>query len=146
MSNESEASTDSCADVPPLVRYSSSRMSYSSPDSDYQTKFDGNDPNSNEECVFSSSNSEDNYLYDDAGYESEDSCVDMPDLTSQNQHATNTMKKLDTSSNPVTQSIVESQESVRLVANENTEGSNTNTIDTEESIITDVSNYLVDVA
>ena len=76
-------STDSCADMPPLVCHSGSRMSDSSSDSYYQTESDKDDSNEDEEYVFSSSGSDDK-LYGDDGYESEDSCTNMSDLVGPN--------------------------------------------------------------
>ena len=130
--NESDDSDNDYAGMPSLVCHSGSGISYSSADSDYQTESDVNDSKDNKESFFSSSYDDDDYGYENDGYKSEDSYVDMPDLISPNQQVTNAMKKLDTSSNPIAQNIVaESLESARMVPlNENTEGTITSTIDT----------------
>ena len=126
---ESEDSIDSCTDISPLVCRSDSRMSISSSDSDYQIESDEEGSDDNEESVLSSRNSEDDFLYDDNGYESEDSCTHMPDLTIPSQQVINAMKKLDTSYNPIARSIIaESRESVRPLVNQNTKGTITSTI------------------
>ena len=141
--NESDGSNDSHADMHSLVCHSDSGISYSSADSDYQTESDEDDSDDNE-SVFSSSNSQDTYGYDKDEYESEDRCADRPDFISPNQQVINTMKKLDTSYNPIARNIVaESRKPVRPVVNENMEGIATGTIDTEESVIPDVSDYLI---
>ena len=133
--------------MPSLVCCRDSEMSDSSADSDYQTKSDEDDSSDSEELVFSSRNSEDNYGYANGLYESEDSCANIPDLISPNQQVINAMKKLDTSYNPFAWSIIaESRESIRPVVNKNTERTTTGMIDTEESVIPDVANYLIDVA
>ena len=71
--------------MPPLVCRNDRRTSDSSSDSDNQTESDEDDSDDNEERAFSSSNSEDDYLNDNDGYESEDSCANMPDLNSPSQ-------------------------------------------------------------
>jgi hypothetical protein len=144
--DEGSESDDSYADMPELIRRRDSDVSDSSTDSDYQPESDEDNSDDDEESVSSSSNSEDDYFNDDNGYESEDSCADMPALISPSQQVVNAMKKLDTSYNPIARNIVESHESVRPVVNENAEGTTTGTIDKEESVIADVSNYLVDMA
>ena len=144
--DEGSESDDSYADMPELIRRRDSDVSDSSTDSDYQPESDEDNSDDDEESVSSSSNSEDDYFNDDDGYESEDSCADMPALISPSQQVVNAMKKLDTSYNPIARNIVESHESVRPVVNENAEGTTTGTIDKEESVIADVSNYLVDMA
>ena len=124
--DEDYESEDSYADMPSLVHQSNSRMSDSSSDSDYETEFDVDNYDSVGENVSSLSNSEDN-LDDNKGYKSEDSCTGMPQLICPNQRFINAMKELDASYNPIRRKIPESQEPVRPVVDENTEGSNTGT-------------------
>ena len=104
--NESDESDDTYADIHSLIRHSDSGISDSSVDLDYQTKSDEDDCNDDEESIFSSSNSEDHYGYSNDGYESEDSCTDMPDLIHPNQQVINAMKKLGTSYSPIARNIV----------------------------------------
>ena len=56
------------------------------------------------------------------------------------------MKKLDASYSPIVCNMLQSQKSVRPVVDENNNGNNTGTIETEESVTADVLKSLLDVA